>query len=104
MSAQPPLVEAGGARGVFHPTQDARHNHLSEETLDELRDGHPAGNSVRVNDDIRHDTVDRPGHVLLPVRHPDRTLLPVPGRELVADLWDAHVADTHLKEDGGTGK
>ena len=71
--------------------------HLSEKALDQLRDGHPAGNSVGVNDDVRHDAVDRPGHVLLPVRHTDRALLPVSRRELVADLRDADVPDAHLR-------
>lgn len=74
-----------------------RVTHFSEQALDQLGDCHPARNGVGVNDDVRHDPIDRPGHVLLPVCHPDRTLLPVTRRELVADLGDADVADAHLR-------
>lgn len=71
---------------------------LAQQALDELSDGHTRGNGVRVHDDVRHDAVLREGHVFLPVRHSDRSLLPVPRAQLVADLRDAHRAHLHLHE------
>lgn len=51
---------------------------LSKQTLNQLGDGHSTGNGVRVNDDVRYDSVDRPRHVLLAISHPDRTFLAMP--------------------------
>ena len=71
---------------------------LAEQTLDELSDGHTRGNGVRVHDDIRNDAVLREGHVFLPVRHSDRSLLSVSRAQFVADLRDAYRAHLHLHE------
>ena len=60
--------------------------------------GHARGNGVRVHDDVWRDAFGGERHVLAPVRHADGALLPVPGRELVADLREALVANAHLDE------
>mmetsp|Transcript_21892 Transcript_21892/g.51641 ORF Transcript_21892/g.51641 Transcript_21892/m.51641 type:complete len:260 (-) Transcript_21892:256-1035(-) len=89
-------VHVREGRGVaLAPLED---RDLPEDTLDELRDGHPGWDGVGVDDDVGHDALAREGHVLLPVRHPDGTLLSVAGGELVPDLGNADVADAHLRE------
>ena len=71
---------------------------LAEQTLDELSDGHTRRNGVRVHDDVGDDAVLGEGHVFLPIRHSDRSLLPVSRAQLVSDLRDSHRAHFHLHE------
>ena len=60
--------------------------HLAHEALHQVSDGHPTGDGVRVDDDVRGDALAREGHVLLGVRDPDGALLSMPGCKLVAHL------------------
>ena len=83
-------------RAVALARLDGRH--LAQQTLDQLPDGHTRRDGVRVHDDVRHDALARERHVLLTVRHTDRTLLTVARRQLVADLRNAHRTHLHLHE------
>ena len=51
-----------------------------------------------IDDDIRHDTLARERHILLGVGHANRTLLPVPGRELIANLGGSARSHANLDE------
>ena len=85
--------EGGGVALLAHHRRN-----LTHETLDELPDGHARRDGVGVDDDVRHDTLARERHVLLGVRHADGTLLPVPGRKLVANLRGSAGSHADLDE------
>ena len=51
---------------------------------------------MRVHDDVRRDALLCEWHVFLTVRHANRTLLTVAGRELVSDLRSLDGAYTDL--------
>ncbi len=53
----------------------------------ELTNGHAGGDGVRVDDEVWHNAVLGPGHVLLGVGDTNGALLPVPTGKLVTHLW-----------------
>ena len=80
------------------PLRTSQRRDLPRQALHQLPDGHPRGDGVRVNDNIRRDALLGKRHVLLPVGHSNRPLLPVARGELIADLRDADVADADFDE------
>ena len=80
---------------AFTPLEDSN---LPENALDQLRDGHARRDGVRVDNDVRDYALAGERHVLLAVRHTDRSLLTVPRCEFVTNLRYADVADTDLRE------
>lgn len=84
----------GAAQGAGHCTR-SRALHLAHEGLDEMADGHAGGDGVGVDDEVWHDALGRPGHVLLRVSHANRPLLAVPARKLVPHL--RHADRPHLR-------
>lgn len=73
-------------------------SNLGAQALEQVTDGHPGGDAMRVDDEIRNDTFLSEGHVLLLVGHADGTFLTVPGGELVSNLWDPHGPHLDLGE------
>mmetsp|Transcript_36742 Transcript_36742/g.103675 ORF Transcript_36742/g.103675 Transcript_36742/m.103675 type:complete len:295 (-) Transcript_36742:463-1347(-) len=61
--------------GIALLSQDCRH--LAHQALDEMADGHAGGDSMWVDDEIWHDPLHRPRHVLLVIGDADSALLPV---------------------------
>ena len=72
--------------------------HLAHEALHKMADGHTRRDSVGVDDEVWHDALEGPRHVLLVVRDADCALLPVARGKLVADLRDTGAADADLDE------
>jgi len=54
----------------------------------ELTNGHAGGDGVWVDDEVRHNAVLGPGHVLLGVGDANGALLPMPTGKLVTHLWN----------------
>ena len=53
---------------------------------------------MRVDDQVWNDTLLSEGHILLTIRHANRTFLTVPRRKLVTDLRNTYLADLDLRE------
>ena len=51
-----------------------------------LTNGHAGGDGMRVDDEVRHNAILRPRHVLLVVGYANGALLPMSAGKLVADL------------------
>jgi hypothetical protein len=54
-----------------------------------MTDRHPRGDSMRIDDQVRNDTLLSEWHIFLPVSHTDSTLLTVTRSKLVTNLWDS---------------
>mmetsp|Transcript_10927 Transcript_10927/g.19942 ORF Transcript_10927/g.19942 Transcript_10927/m.19942 type:complete len:225 (-) Transcript_10927:2758-3432(-) len=74
------------------------HGNLSKNTFNQLCNGHSRRNGMRVDNDIRHNTLARERHILLTVTHSNRTLLTMPRCKLVSHLGNTDVTDANLRE------
>ena len=63
-----------------------------------MTDCHSRGDSVWVDDQVWTDAFLSEGHVLLPVGHPNGTLLTMARGKLVTDLWDTDGSHLDLRE------
>lgn len=63
-----------------------------------MTNGHSAGNSVGIDDDIGCDALAREGHVLLAIEDTAGTLLTVAGGKFVTDLWSLGGTHPHFAE------
>ena len=52
-----------------------------------ITNGHAGGNGMGINDEVGHNAICSPGHVLLRVGDADCPLLPMSACKLVANLW-----------------
>jgi len=59
-----------------------------------MTDSHTRGDSVRVDDHVRHETLNRVGEVFLSVGHSTSTFLTVTRGELITNL--GHFDSSHL--------
>ena len=71
---------------------------LTQERLHELCNRHTRRNAVRIDDDIWNEATRRLRHILCIKNHAHSTLLTVTTRELVTNLRNAVLTDTHLGE------
>ena len=93
--------DAGERRGVSLLADAGRD--LRHQGLDQVPDGHSGRDSVRVDDEVRHDSFGSEWHIFLGVGDTHGTLLAVARGELVAHLRDAHRPHPHLDETGTVG-
>ena len=71
-----------------------------ETTLEQLRHRHPAGDGVRVDDDVGYDAVLRVGHEGSRQDGADHPLLAMGAGELVADFWYSDRVESHAEHLG----
>ena len=90
------VIDRGSAKGGGVTSKAKLRAGFPQDTLGELSDRHSARDRVRIHDDIGAYPRLGVGHVFLVVDHPDRSLLPVSRRELVADLGFLGIPDPHL--------
>lgn len=69
---------------------------FGRESFYQVTDCHSRWDSVRVDNEVRCDTLLGEGHVLLLVCHSDRTFLSVTTGELVTDLRDSYRSHFNL--------
>jgi len=55
-----------------------KHSHLSQDTFNQLCDGHSGWDGVGVDNDVRDDALACEWHVFLAVAHSNGTFLPMP--------------------------
>lgn len=85
------IGEWGGISFFSHVSGDLPHD-----AFNELTDGHPRRNGMRVHDDVRGDAFHRPGHVLLCVGHAHSPLLTVPAAKLISNLRNPNRPHSHF--------
>eukprot|EP00638_Chattonella_subsalsa_P011541 CAMPEP_0117811546 /NCGR_PEP_ID=MMETSP0948-20121206/22202_1 /TAXON_ID=44440 /ORGANISM="Chattonella subsalsa, Strain CCMP2191" /LENGTH=82 /DNA_ID=CAMNT_0005648181 /DNA_START=857 /DNA_END=1105 /DNA_ORIENTATION=+ len=59
-----------------------------------MANGHTRGNSVRVHNQVRGDTFQSEGHILLSIGHPNSTFLSMTRGKLISNLRGAHISNT----------
>ncbi len=73
----------------------------------ELTNGHAGGDGVWVDDEVWHNAVLGPGHVLLRVGDANGALLPMPTGKLVTHLWypdGSHLGKQHKGQVSHAGR
>ena len=71
---------------------------FSNKAFKDVSDGHSRRYAVRIDHQVRDDSFDSEGKVLLPVNHPDCSFLAMAGSKLVPDLWDFDHSCLHFSQ------
>ena len=84
------VVNRDRGEGRCIALQAIARSHLAHERLYQMANGHSRGYGVRIDDEVGHDALRSPGHVLLGVGDANGALLPMPARKFVADLREPY--------------
>ena len=83
------IVDSGTIEGRGVPLEAFHATYLAHDRLDELTDRHTFRHRVRVDDDVREQTVFIKGHVFLGKNHSDDAFLRMPALYFVAYIRDS---------------
>ena len=71
---------------------------LAQQALDQVPDGHPGRDGVRIDDEVGSDALRSERHVFLAIRDPNSTLLTMTRSKFITDLRNTGRPYTNLHE------